>query len=84
MLNELKHKKDGLTKIYCDNKSVIALTKNPIFHGRSKHIDVKHRYIHDLVKDKESVVKYCTSEDQIVDIFTKPLKAYIFIKLKKC
>jgi hypothetical protein len=59
-------------KVFSDSKSTIALTKNPVFHGRSKHIDIKLHYIRDLIKDIEIVVEYCTSEDQIADIFTKP------------
>jgi hypothetical protein len=82
MLSELQYQQDGPTKIFCDNKSTIALTKNPVFHGRSKHIDIKHHYIRDLIRDKEIVVEYCTSEDQIADIFTKPLKTNLFLKMK--
>ena len=33
-------------------KETIALTKNPIFHGKNKHIDIKFHYFHDLVKDR--------------------------------
>jgi len=83
VLNELQHHQDHPTTIFCDNKSTIALTKNPVFHGRSKHIDIKHHYIRDLIRDKEIVVEHCTSEDQIADIFTKPLKVNLFLKLKK-
>ena len=83
MLGELQHQQNGPTTIYCDNKSTIALTKNPMFHGRSKHIDIKHHYIRELVKDKEIVVEYCASEYQVADIFTKSLKADLFLKLKR-
>lgn len=69
--------------IYCNNKSAITLTKNLMFHGRSKRMDIKHHYIRKLVKDKEIMVEYCAFEDQIADIFTKSLKTDIFIKLKK-
>ena len=82
MLSELQHWQVAPTKIFCDNKSTIALTKNPVFHSRSKHIDIKHHYIRDLIRDKEIVVEYCASEDQTSDIFTKPLKANLFLKLK--
>ncbi|TXG52111.1 hypothetical protein EZV62_021280 [Acer yangbiense] len=78
----LKLVKDG-SVIYCDNKSTISLTKNPVFHGRSKHIDIKFHFIQDLVKDNEIVIAYCRSEEQVADIFTKPLKVDSFLKLKK-
>jgi hypothetical protein len=45
-------------------------------------LSIKHHYSRNLIKDKEIVVEYCTSEDQIADIFTKPLKTNVFLKMK--
>ena len=42
ILKELHFKEDRPTQIYCDNSSTIKLSKNPVLHGRSKHIDVKY------------------------------------------
>ncbi|PKI47460.1 hypothetical protein CRG98_032140 [Punica granatum] len=70
------------TVIKCDKKSAIALTKNPVFHGRSKHIDIKYHFIRALVKSEEIVLEFCKSKDQVADIFTKPLKANTLLKLK--
>ena len=83
MLCDLKHQHKAPTVIYCDKKSTISLTKNPVFHGRSKHIDIKFHFIRDLVKDNEIVIEYCRSEEQVADIFTKSLKVDSFLKLKK-
>lgn len=66
----------------CDNKSAMALAKNPVFHGRSKHIDIKYHYIREQVNDGKIELNFCKSEDQIVDILTKPLKADLFEKFK--
>lgn len=41
-LKELKHEQSGPTKIMCDNKSAFALAKNPVFHGRIKHIAIRY------------------------------------------
>ena len=82
MLRELMHEQAGPTKLMCDNKSAIALAKNPVFHGRSKHIDIKYHYIREQVKDGEIELNFCRSEDQIADILTKPLKADLFERLK--
>lgn len=82
LLSVLQFKQDGPTKILCDSKSAITLSKNPVFHGRSKHIDIKFHFIRDLVREKEIVVEYCQTEDQVTDIFTKPLKTEPFLKLK--
>ena len=82
MLCELKYEQKGPTKILCDNKSTIALTKNLMFHGRSKHISIKFYYIRELVKNQEIELEFCRSEDQVTNIFTKPLKTDVFEKLK--
>ena len=68
--------------IYRDSKSAIALTENPVFHGKSKHIRIKYHFIRDLVKKGEVVIKHCKPQEQIGDIFTKPLRPDIFKELK--
>jgi len=51
ILEELEFKQAGATTIYCDNNSTIKLSKNPVLHGRSKHIDVKWYFLRDLCSD---------------------------------
>ena len=58
---------------FCDNKSIIALAKNPFFHGRIKNIDIKFHYICELVKYKITF-KLCSFENQIINIFKKSTK----------
>ena len=82
MPSELKYEQKGPIKILCDNKFAIALTKNPMFHGRSKHISIKFHYIRELVKNQEIELEFCRSKDQVTYIFTKPLKTDVFEKLK--
>ncbi|CAL8991938.1 unnamed protein product, partial [Prunus brigantina] len=74
LLGALHHEQKSPTTIYCDNNSAIALARNPVFHGRTKHIHVKFHYIRDLVNDKVVEVQYCPTGEQIADIFTKGLK----------
>ncbi|KAL5583478.1 hypothetical protein UlMin_015920 [Ulmus minor] len=83
ILEELKFKQTDSTQIFCDNSSAIKLSKNPVFHGRCKHIDVKYHFLRDLTKDEVIDIVYCRSEDQVADIFTKPLKLASFLKLRK-
>ena len=45
-----ERQKDGTT-IFCDNISSIALSKNPVFHGRSKHIEIRYHFIRELVEN---------------------------------
>ena len=73
MLKELNYEQEEATKIYCDNNSAIALSKNPVFHKRSKHIDTRYHFIRELISNGEIYLEHCKSNDQYADIFTKPL-----------
>jgi len=61
-------------KVYVDNISTINLPKNPVFHQRSKHIDIRYHFLQDQVGKNMIKLKYCRLEDQIADILTKSLK----------
>ena len=82
MLKFLGFPQEDPTKIYIDNQSAIALAKNPVYHERSKHIDTRHHFIREHVKNKEVELISCKTNDQIADIFTKLLKGEIFSRLK--
>jgi hypothetical protein len=71
------------TPIYCDNQSAISMTKNPVFHGRSKHIDIRLHYIRDLVAEKTVEMKFVSSENQKADILTKALPLGKFESMRK-
>ncbi|XP_030451109.1 uncharacterized mitochondrial protein AtMg00810-like [Syzygium oleosum] len=83
ILEELQFKQQGATSIYCDSSSVIKLSKNPVLYGRSKHIDVKYHFLRDLTKDEAIDLIFYRSDEQVVDIFTKPLKLPTFLKLRR-
>ena len=68
--------------ILCDNTSAINLAKNPIQHSRSKHIDIKHHFIRDHVQKEDIELSFVNTEDQIADIFTKPLVEDCFCYIK--
>ncbi|CAL2260119.1 unnamed protein product [Prunus armeniaca] len=59
--------------IYCDNMSAIDISKNPVQHSRTKHIDIQHHFIRDLVEDKILSLEFVPSEKQLADILTKAL-----------
>jgi len=61
------------------SQSAIMLIKNDVVNRRSKHIEVEFRYIHELVKEKTVVLKYCPTTELI---FTKPLNTSKFTNLK--
>ena len=59
------------TLIHCDNQSCIKLSVNPVFHDRSKHIDIWYHHIRDCVQQKIMLLQYIPTEDQDVDILMK-------------
>ncbi len=82
VLDKLGCTQEKSTTILCDNSSTIKRSKNPVFHGRSKHIDVRFHFLRDLVKEGVVHLIYCNTQDQIADIVTKPLKLEDFKKLR--
>ena len=69
--------------IYEDNQSAIAMSKNPQFHGRSKHIDINFHYVREKVDENVIILEYCPTEIMIADIFTKGLSSDKFKKLRQ-
>lgn len=67
--------------INIDNQSAIKLIKNPQFHKRSKHIDIRYHFIREKLVNKIIGVNFVPSKDQIADIFTKVLSKEIFVGL---
>ena len=68
--------------IHCDNMSSIAMTKNPVFHIRTKHIEIRYHFIRELVECGEIKMEFCKTEEQLADIFTKPIATEKFIKFR--
>ncbi|KAJ9544944.1 hypothetical protein OSB04_024651 [Centaurea solstitialis] len=59
--------------IYCDSKSAIAITCNPVQHTRTKHIDIRYHFIKDHVEKGTIELYFVNTEYQLADLFTKPL-----------
>jgi hypothetical protein len=83
ILKQLSQEQAGATIVYCDNSSSIKLSKNPVMHGRSKHIDVRYHFLRELNKDGVIELRHCKSEEQLADIMTKALKLETFCKLRE-
>ncbi|GAU48712.1 hypothetical protein TSUD_281050 [Trifolium subterraneum] len=81
MLKEYNVEQDVMT-LYCDNLSAINISKKPIQHSRTKHIDIRHHFIRDLVEEKVVTLEHVTTEEQLADIFTKALDVVQFEKLR--
>eukprot|EP00253_Pinus_taeda_P009493 PITA_09493 len=84
MLRSLGQEQTKGTVIYCDNSSAIALSKNYVFHKRTKHIDTRFHYIRELVNNGEIVLVHCKTQEQVADILTKSLRQKSFEFLRKC
>ena len=64
-----------------DNKSAISLSKNPVFHDRSKHIKTRYHFIRECIEEKKAEVEYVRTEEQLADILTKALARVRFQEL---
>nr|GFA75122.1 ribonuclease H-like domain, reverse transcriptase, RNA-dependent DNA polymerase [Tanacetum cinerariifolium] len=73
LLSRLTHSREENITIMVDNKSNIALMKNLVFHGRSKHIDTKYHFIRECVEKDDIQVEFISGEYQKADILTKAL-----------
>ncbi|KAL0348980.1 UNVERIFIED_CONTAM: Retrovirus-related Pol polyprotein from transposon RE2 [Sesamum angustifolium] len=69
ILEDMGEKQEEPTTIYCDNKSAIAITKNPVQHSRTKHIDIKYHSLREATTRGEIELKYCSTEEQLADIY---------------
>lgn len=67
----------------CDNSSAVSISKNPVFHGRTKHIKIKFHFIREVQQSNEVMLVHCSSEEQLADIFTKPLPKERFETLRQ-
>ncbi len=57
----------------CDNQSAIHLAKNECYHPRTKHIDVRHHYIRQIISDGKIQLKHIPTDKMVADLLTKPL-----------
>ena len=75
LLKELQQNLPKATMMNQDNRSSIAIAKNPIHHQRTKHIDVRMNQLRQYLEGKELELQWCPTEDMIADILTKALPA---------
>ena len=83
LLSQITGKRLDPVVIYIDNKSAIDLTKNPVFHGRSKHIDIRFHFIRGCVERGEIQIKFINSGEQRADILTKAMTVVKFERMRE-
>ena len=69
--------------ILCDNTSAINISKNPIQHFRTKHIEIRHHFLRDHCQKGDIVLEYISTNRQLADILTKPLAEEQFCIIRR-
>lgn len=81
LFGQLTNERHGPVVIYVDNKSAIDLA-NPVFHWRSKHIEIRYHFIRECVEQREIVIKHVITEKQWVDVLTKAMLTTKFERMR--
>ena len=68
--------------LLCDNESAIKIAHNPVQHSKTKHIQIRHHFLRDHVLKGDISIEHVKTEEQLADIFTKPLDEKRFSKLR--
>lgn len=82
LLKDLGRPQHNATPLLCDNQSAIKLVRNPEYHQRTKHIDVRYHFIRSMQEDNTLNVKYVQTSEQLADGLTKSLDGPKFLKFK--
>ena len=83
LLSDQGIKQTVATLVFEDNQSAICMSKNPQFHGRAKHVDIKYHFVREQVTKGNIELKYCRTEDMIADMLTKDLIHAKFTRLRQ-
>ena len=73
ILVDLHMKQTQGTDVFVDKQAIIAISHNPVFHGKTKHFNIKLFFFRGVQKDGDINLRYYKTEEQLADIFTKPL-----------
>ena len=76
LLLELRFGKDEQMKLLCDNQVALHIVSNPVFHERTKHIEVNCHFIREKIVLGCMTTSFVNSSDQLVDVFTKSLRGF--------
>jgi hypothetical protein len=83
LLKDLQMCVEKPTILMEDNQGAICIAKNPVYHNRTKHIDIRFHYIREAVQNEVIKLEYCPTNDMIADLLTKPLPKGQFEKLRE-
>jgi len=74
LLKELKFEEDIQMMLTCDNQATLHIASNPVFHERTKYIEVDYHFIREKIESRNITTRFANSSDQLADIFTKSLR----------
>ncbi|GMF51010.1 unnamed protein product [Phytophthora fragariaefolia] len=80
MLKELRVQQQQTSQVFVENESAKKLASNPVFHSRTKHIDVRHHFVRERVDFKQIEVLRVSGSENVADAFTKPVPRPTFDK----
>jgi hypothetical protein len=82
IMKELGVSQPDVPCLWCDNLGAAYMTANPVFHARTKHIEIDYHFVRERVARKQLYIRMISSEDQINDGFTKALSVRKFIEFR--
>ena len=82
LMKDLNQPIDYAVPLYCDNQFTIRLAENPVFHARTKHVEVHYHFLREKVLQEELEMRQVKTEEQVADLFTKALNTTRFQKLR--
>ncbi|KAJ0483795.1 putative RNA-directed DNA polymerase [Helianthus annuus] len=82
LLTELGITPKSSPTLWCDNLGATYLSANPVFHARTKHVEVDFHFVREKVAQGKLNVQFISTTDQIADVFTKPLPSQRFLVLR--
>ena len=83
LLEEMRSEQKEPTTIWEDNQGALSTAKNPVFHNRTKHIQIRYHFVREAVADNIIDIKYCPTRDMIADIRTKGIARPQFERLRE-
>ncbi|MCO5597759.1 hypothetical protein L7F22_051841 [Adiantum nelumboides] len=83
LMDDLGVGQDTASTIYTDSQSELAIARNPVFHVRTKHIEVHYHYVRKKLSTREISLAYVPTQDNLADLFTKALSREKFEAFRK-